>query len=1139
MQTNLQYDTLIRDNQNFIENIIRKKYCIKDEKNLGDIHDRIENSLTPHFKDHQILISIMEMIRDGRYSPGGSILYGLGNDEVKCSLSNCYYVPIEKDDIESIFEALKRMALVASRRGGTGLDITILRPKNTPVSNAAKHSSGAVSFMPLISETIGTIGQNGRRGAAIITLDIRHPDSLDFIWSKSRTEAVFGKDVLTGKIPDITGANISVKLTDKFMQAVIHDEDWTFIFPDTKSERYEIEWDGNYDKWIEKGYPLKKYETVNARSILKQIAESCWISGDPGVLFFDNMKKWSSGYFDPKLHPEGCNPCLPEWAPVLTPDGYKRIVNLKNKIILDNKNLDCTDVIKTDSDREIYEITLRSGMRLFSSNNHLVSTNRGDISADNINSTDIIKTDYSPIKYSLNKDEWNEGYFSGLLFGDGSISSEPNRVRMSFSLGYKEFDFEGFNSDIINNIIHKFDPTIPNKNYKEHKQTTKCKVLNIDSPIISRQILTKIFKASSKLEFDLFEHSTSFQIGFITGMLSTDGYTSSNDHYKIIGISQSGNRGYEILSQLQHVLASLGVYSRVGTLNNENYDSRGYLNKRSWTLEITDYGELNKHIPEIFSSDKNKDYQYNISTITPLKISRISALKKSQSIKSIRIIDGEYDVYDISVPGENHFVSSTCVVHNCGEQPLQKWGNCLLGAITLHKYVKNPYTSDAEFDNDLFLEDIAKGLTLLDAIIDINVHPLVEQTKTDQYSRRVGQEFTGLADMLAMLGYEYGSEESCEYIDSLFFHKTIEEIKTSIHLAKEKGCAPCFKTKTSREKFIDQPYMQRIFHRMLPNPREILKKEILLNGLRNSAFNTVGPTGSLSIIADNCTSGVEPLYSLEYIRKTRVEGSEEVRVIHYPLLKYIGPDILKSTKDELKKKYKYKEAHELNSLDRIRIQATIQQWTDSSISSTLNMSNSCTIEDIYTVYLDGYKNNLKGMTVYRDGSKEAVLSTVNNDKPKKEELDGTQRAYRYVEFWKGIKVYITVTIDENDKPLEVFANVPYEAGVDENGNYSATFFNERLGYWNSICRLVSLSLRSGLELQEIVRQLEKSCPSMTELPNILRRVLQKFITTTDEEQVKIKTGESKGIYCFTCKTHGVVFRAGCKICINCGYEMCG
>lgn len=323
----VSYKDLVQDCQDYINDNIKAKYLLQDEHNWNDLIERFKKILfpsmlitNPNIEKYEIerrFNKIIEMIKNKRHLPAGSILFGLGNNEVKCSLSNCYFIPIKEDSIEGIFDCCKEMARTYSWRGGVGINISILRPKNCKVNNSARYSTGSTSFMELFNTVTAIIGQSGdakkevytRRGALIIIQDIRHPDTLDIIWSKSRPEKVFLPDKFTGRLPDISNANISIKLNKSFMDAVKADKDWTFIFPDTSYDKYDSEWNGDFDEWISKGYPTVEYNTMRARDVLMEISESAWTTGDPGIVYWDHIMDYTPTSFDKKLKPEGLNPC--------------------------------------------------------------------------------------------------------------------------------------------------------------------------------------------------------------------------------------------------------------------------------------------------------------------------------------------------------------------------------------------------------------------------------------------------------------------------------------------------------------------------------------------------------------------------------------------------------------------------------------------------------------------------------------------------------------------------------------------------------------------------------------------------------------------------------------------------------------
>ena len=1009
---NKEYDQLYQDGIDYNENIFNKKYCLKtkNETCRDDVYNRFETELKK-LTTPQLCNSIITRIKEGKIIPAGSISFGLGNDNLKCSLSNCYFVPINYDSISGIYECRKEMANTYKSRGGAGTDLSILRYKGCPVNNSAKTSSGSVSFLPGFSNDAYIIGQNGRRAAAISILDIRHPDTIDYIWCKSKPEIVFEKDFITGQYPDISTFNISLKINDEFMNAVENDKDWTFVFPDIDFEKYNTEWDGDFDKWKEKGYPLIKHNTIPARELLMQISESAWISGDPGVLFIDTVRKWSMSSFDPKITPRGVNPCLPDWAPVLTPDGYRYFKDIKNKIIINNEIHKCTDLIKTKELDDVYEVELQSGLKLYANKDHIIQkSDNTDCKLEDLNIGDYLKVEYNNILdfHKINYKEWLEGYHS---------------------------------NDII----------------------------------------------------DLFKTSFSFQVGYASSYIEVPKKRETDDE--------------KLKQQVQLILNSIGVYSKINKYNRLD-------------IMFDDYTATHK-----------------------------------QQIKNIRKLYNQYPVYDIQVPNKNYFVSAGVVVHNCGEQTLADYENCLLSSLALHKYVTKPFTNNAEFEIDKFLEDVKLGIHFLNIMSDINEdrHPLIQQCQKDKYGKRVGQEITGLGDMLAMLGYRYGSDNACDFLDDIFYFKSVTELETSIEIAKEKGCAKSFSTKKARNNFLQLPYIQRILKKMLKSKKTEFENNVMKYGLRNSALNTVGPTGTISIITDNCSSGIEPIYKLSYTRKSRI--NKDQKIFHFPLLKYVGPEILSLTDDEIKKKYNYIESFDLSYYDRIKIQAIVQKWTDASISSTINLKNDSTIEDIYNIYCEGWKSKLKGITVFRNGSKQGIFSFGEQKKKnknqitssliqeylknEKEDLNKTQRAYRYIKYWKKVKVYITVTIDNSGKPKELFANVPHEAGFDSSGIYHPELLMEKKSYWDAICRMTSLLLRLNTPIELIIKQLEKSSPTMMELPSIIIQILRNFLNYDEEKIEKIKKEEDGGEFCTVCGKYGVIYQGGCQVCILCGDSKCG
>ena len=243
------------------------------------------------------------LMDDWKYVPAGRIFTGAGTGQ-NLTFYNCYVIPSPKDSRHGIFDTLGQMAEIMSRGGGVGINVSSLRPRYAYVKGVNGRSSGAVSWASLYSFVTGLIEQGGsRRGALMLILNVWHPDVIDFINSKKEA----------GKI---TNANISVGITDDFMQAVKENKDWDLVFPDTSDLKYSTEWDGDMTKWKKIGGNVIKHKTVKAAEIWDNIISSAWASAEPGVYFIDRANYYSNSHYFAQL--PCTNPCgeqpLPAWG---------------------------------------------------------------------------------------------------------------------------------------------------------------------------------------------------------------------------------------------------------------------------------------------------------------------------------------------------------------------------------------------------------------------------------------------------------------------------------------------------------------------------------------------------------------------------------------------------------------------------------------------------------------------------------------------------------------------------------------------------------------------------------------------------------------------------------------------------------
>jgi ribonucleoside-diphosphate reductase alpha chain len=493
----------------------------------------------------------------------------------------------------------------------------------------------------------------------------------------------------------------------------------------------------------------------------------------------------------------------------------------------------------------------------------------------------------------------------------------------------------------------------------------------------------------------------------------------------------------------------------------------------------------------------------------------------------------------------------------CAEQPLPDGGCCNLGAVNLERFVDE----NSNFMIDQFKETVGIATRFLDNVVDYNMdrHALEDQRKNAMNDRRVGLGILGLGDMLVRMGIQYDSEDALQTIEQIMqiFRDTAYE--ESVELAEEKGRFPNYDwTGYSKSKFVK-------------NLPKSLQRKIQQSGIRNCTITTVAPTGSGAIVS-RVTSGVEPIFATSYKRRVKKNDGygktfKEYKVFHPIIGKLFGND------DDLPDYVVT--AHNIDPYFRVKMQGVIQKYIDSSISSTVNLASDITKETVGDIYMTAYEAGLKGITVYREGSREGILisepdkkedstSSLDTQSNLDVDLDTTPRVEksprvrpsqtagvtRRIRTGEGT-LYITINEDENGL-CEVFTTIG-KAG----GNAAAQS--------EAISRLISLALRSGLDPHAIVRQLKGiSGPNPTwedgrlilSTPDAIGKALddylqerdvsmnedhidtagnnRPFITLAQDEELP----DDGLLICTKCHNHSVVNEGGCLTCRECGWSKC-
>jgi len=462
----------------------------------------------------------------------------------------------------------------------------------------------------------------------------------------------------------------------------------------------------------------------------------------------------------------------------------------------------------------------------------------------------------------------------------------------------------------------------------------------------------------------------------------------------------------------------------------------------------------------------------------------------------------------------------------CGEQPLLPYESCNLGSINLAKMLRMT-NGTTEIDYPKLAETVRVAVRFLDNVIDVNKFPLPEIDDMTKKSRKIGLGVMGFADMLIKLGIPYDSEDALEIASQVMHFIHEEARKASVELAKERSVFPAF-----NGSIYDVPDGPRV---------------------RNASCTTIAPTGTLSIIA-GCSSGIEPLFALSYIHNI-LDGAQLVEANPYfeevaknegfyseELMQQLASGTQLHTVEGIADSIKrlFVTAHEISPEWHVKMQAAFQKSTDNAVSKTVNFPQEASEEDIAKVYMMAYEAGLKGITIYRDRSREAQpLSTVQVEK-----VEGAGRTPR-----KRSKVttgvtervttgcgYIYVTVNADERGIcEVFSSLG-KAGGCASAQLEAT------------CRLISLALRSGVDVASVVKQLRGiRCPSIAweegkavlSCADAIASVLEKHISGGNNEPKLEDYGLAKNLagQCPDCGNL-LVYQEGCFICPSCGYTKC-
>jgi ribonucleotide reductase alpha subunit len=1162
------------------------KYALRDndgnllEQTPTEMHHRIAKEFarieSKKFKNPLTEEEIFGLLDHFKYIiPQGSPMFGIGNNHQIVSLSNCYVVESPEDSYGGICRVDEMLCQISKRRGGVGLDISKIRPAGSGVKNAARNSTGVVSFMERYSNTIREVGQSGRRGALMLTIHVAHPDVEQFVTVKNDATKV-------------TGANISVLLSDEFLSAVEKGEKFRLRFPVDAPP-------SDTDKW------------VDAKELWMKMINNAWLRAEPGLLFWDKIKKYNAVdcYHEEGFDTVSTNPCCfakSSEVMVITKDGIKEIkaITSNDEIWIDDEQVWAKTTGYFDAGKaEVFKVTFSNNEELFITANHkLAKTKFKRVGKkvvaqgfDLIELKDLIVGDKVTIHanevtdYNFGtKGNYAEGVIMGWLTGDGCLSYHDDAAAYPNTI----LDFWKQEHDVCE-IVHEF---FQKMNYDLTVQTNKINdVHRIQTRVFTEQFTNKYeyniwnFKSENKKLDFLNDASEEFLKGYLSAYFTADGtvychHEASNYNVSLASINK--NR----LIQIKNILNVFGIKSSVCKLRDageSSFNNSKYATKDCWRVIITGKIYIERFKNEIgFLSKTKQDLLEKIFNQESLRQPKCGQFTKIESIESV----GIQEVGCIEVQDYHRFTANGIISGN-SEITLSKFDSCRLMAMNLYSYVVDPFTNGSYFDYDLFEKHSEIIQRLMDDMIDLEeekILQIIAKIKKDPEEkgikarelelwqnihdrcikgRRTGTGVTAMGDTLAALGLKYGSEESIFEVNKIMKTLCLSSFRSSMEMAKDIGTFPIW----NWEKEKDSEFLAMIKEN---DPK--LYKDISIHGRRNIANLTIAPTGTVSILTQT-TSGVEPLFMLfPYTRRKKINPTDknakvdfvdqngdswqEFTVYHPKVKKWME---ITGEKDLTKSPWHGCCAEEINWVDAVRLQAAAQKYIDHAISKTVNLPENVAVEEVAKIYEAAWKYGVKGCTIYRSNCRTGVLvdkskeekpknKIQKNDAPKRPASIDAEVHFSKV---KGDDYYVVVGLLDGD-PYEVFAGINTEGDkpiVKKNvnkgklkkktrGQYSLVAGTDEFalsGIHNhengdSLCRMLSTALRHGADINFVVHQLEKTQGDLSSLSKVLARSLKKYI----------KDGSTvSGENCGQCENGKLERQDGCVICKSCGWTKCG
>ena len=1183
-------------------NIVAQKYfrgtlgTHERETSLRQVIDRVADTVTNwgvrdgYFVDDEeaeaFRAELKYVLVHQRAAFNSPVWFNIGVKGVPQQGSACFILAVD-DTMDAILNWYREEGTIFKGGSGAGINLSNIR-SSVELLKGGGTASGPVSFMRGADASAGTIKSGGktRRAAKMVILNADHPDVEEFIWCKAIEERKARALQAAGFDMDLDGsdshsiqyqnANNSVRVTDEFMQAVVDDRDWQL-------------------KAVKTGEPVK---TMKARDLMQQIAQSAWECADPGMQFDTTINRWHTASNTGRIN--ASNPCFTGDTRVHTDKGLVRFDAMLRRVQAgETFGVYTHDATSPDAPAERLEVTspeavmitgwneivrlrFSNGMELRCTPGHKIfTTNRGYVAAEDLTNDDEVKVLTLPApataadwklpisaklfalagrgdkvsrKFAL-PEKWTPelAHYLGWLVGDGCIAGD------TISTVYGSAEEQAVVMPAHRALAAEMNGGLESKPSVQPNGTVQLRQ--------TRRVIARLFealgvsrkKASEKVVPEsVFGAPSEIVAKFLQGLFDADGCVYDGEKSRYVGL---GSASRELLVDAQRLLSTFGVFSRIYETRGAEGDSFEYTRKDGtavtyqsgpmFDLRIANrsIARFAEHIGFLLPSKQAK-LDHLLST------HRLYETKETVSLAE-RTDDGVELTFNLSEPRNHSYIANGTIVRNCSEYMHLDNSACNLASINLLRFLGD----DDRFDIEGFRHTVEVMFTAQEIIVGNADYPTESIAENSRTFRQLGLGYANLGALLMALGMPYDSDAGRSWAGAITALMTGHAYATSARTAARMG--PFAGYARNEEPMLDVLRMHRaeaakidetlVPAELLGAARQSWDAAVELGeayGVRNSQATVLAPTGTIGLMMDCDTTGIEPDLALTKAKK--LVGGGTMFIVNQTVPRALRN--LGYSDAEIDKIIGYIDEHKtivgspafktehmpvfacsmgdntIHYMGHIRMMGAVQPFISGAISKTANLPEEATVEEVGNVYLESWRLGLKAVALYRDNCKvgqplstqkeagsstdpatavgaqiERIVETVIVQKPVRQKLPRTRRSRTFSFRVADCHGYVTVGEYDDGRPGEMWLNVAKQGST-------------LAGIMDAFAISVSHGLQYGVPLEafvEMFTNMRFEPAGMTDDPDIrfasslvdyiFRRMAVEYMDADKREALGIRT----------------------------------